>query len=64
MVDPLPFVASVTNLTATAGGADVETDDSYRLRIQQAPESYSCAGSKGPISFGQRRPQPLSQMWQ
>ena len=51
IVDPLPFVSSVTNITATAGGDDREEDDSYRLRIQQAPESYSCAGSKGAYIF-------------
>ena len=51
IVNPMPFVDSVTNITVTAGGANVEDDDSYRLRIQQAPESYSCAGSKGAYIF-------------
>lgn len=44
LIDPLPFVASVTNLTTTAGGADTEDDDSYRERIRMAPESFSTAG--------------------
>ncbi len=44
LIDPLPFVASVSNLTTTAGGADTEDDDSYRERIRMAPESFSTAG--------------------
>ncbi|SMF88134.1 Phage-related baseplate assembly protein [Paenibacillus uliginis N3/975] len=44
LIDPLPFVASVTNLTTTTGGADTEDDDSYRERIRMAPESFSTAG--------------------
>lgn len=44
LIDPLPFVASVANLTTTAGGADIEDDDSYRERIRMAPESFSTAG--------------------
>lgn len=44
LIDPLPFVASVTNLTTTVGGADTEDDDSYRERIRMAPESFSTAG--------------------
>lgn len=44
MVDPVPFVASVSNLDTSAGGAEVEDDDSYRQRIFIAPSSYSVAG--------------------
>ena len=51
IVNPMAFVDSVTNVTKTEGGADMETDDAYRLRIQEAPESYSCAGSKGAYIF-------------
>lgn len=51
IVNPMPFVDSVTNITITEGGADEENDDSYRQRIQEAPESYSCAGSKGAYIF-------------
>lgn len=54
IVDPLPFVDSVRNLTLTEGGSDLENDESYRLRIQQAPESYSCAGSEGAYIFWAR----------
>jgi len=51
IVNPMPFVDSVENITVTEGGADREEDDPYRLRIQEAPESYSCAGSKGAYIF-------------
>lgn len=46
MVDPLPYVASVTNTTATEGGADVESDDDLAERIFLAPGAYSTAGPK------------------
>lgn len=44
MVDPLPYVDSVTNTTATEGGADVESDDDLAERIYLAPGAYSTAG--------------------
>lgn len=44
MVDPLPYVASVVNTTATEGGADVESDDDLAERIYLAPGAYSTAG--------------------
>lgn len=46
LVDPLPFVQTVVNLTTTAGGADQESDDSYRERIRLSPEGYSTAGPR------------------
>jgi phage-related baseplate assembly protein len=44
LVDPLPYVASVANVTETSGGADVEEDDHYRERIHLAPAQWSTAG--------------------
>ena len=44
IVDMIAFVDSVTNLTATAGGDDEETDDSLRERIRAAPSKQSTAG--------------------
>lgn len=44
LMDQLPFVQSVNNLSTSSGGADVETDDSYRERIHKAPSSFSTAG--------------------
>lgn len=46
LIDPLPFIQSVSNQTTTTGGADEEEDDPYRERIRLAPESYSTAGPK------------------
>ena len=43
IVDPQPFLKSIVNITESAGGADIETDDDYRERIRLAPEMYSCA---------------------
>lgn len=45
IVNPIAFVQSATNITVTTGGADVETDDAYRKRIQLAPSKFSTAGS-------------------
>lgn len=47
IVDPVPYVASVTNIDTSSGGSDTEDDDHYRDRIRQAPESYSTAGPEG-----------------
>lgn len=46
MVDLLPYVASVSNLTVTEGGAEMESDEDLRDRIYLAPGSYSTAGSE------------------
>jgi phage-related baseplate assembly protein len=44
IVDPIPYVATCTNLTAASGGAARESDDNFADRIYLAPESYSVAG--------------------
>lgn len=44
LVDPIPFVDRVTNISSTAGGADIEDDESYRERVQEAPERLTTAG--------------------
>lgn len=54
LVVPLPFVASVTNLTATTGGADIESDDNFYQRIRLAPDSFSVAGPEGAYIFWAR----------
>jgi phage-related baseplate assembly protein len=47
IVDPVPYVQSVSNTDTSSGGSDIETDDNYRERIRLAPESYSVAGPEG-----------------
>lgn len=44
IVDPIPYVASVTNTTATEGGAEIESDDDLAERVFLAPGAYSTAG--------------------
>ena len=46
LVDPLAVVITVGNITESAGGADVESDDSLRDRIHLAPEQFTVAGSE------------------
>jgi phage-related baseplate assembly protein len=58
LVDPLPWVQSVTNLTASSGGADVEDDENLRERIHLAPESFSVAGPRGAYEFWARSSHP------
>lgn len=51
IVDPVPFVKSITNTTRSAGGSDTETDDALRERTFEAPESFSVAGPTGAYTF-------------
>lgn len=51
VVDRLPYVAAVTNTTTSDGGADIESDEHFRQRIHEAPESFSCAGSSGAYEY-------------
>ena len=46
IVDPIPYVASVTNTTATEGGAEIESDDDLAERVFLAPGAYSTAGTE------------------
>lgn len=47
LVDPLPYVAGVSNVTISSEGSDTEDDERLRERIRLAPESYTVAGSTG-----------------
>ncbi len=51
LVDPLPWVQSIANITESEGGAEREKDDPYRERIRLAPESFSTAGPEGAYLF-------------
>jgi phage-related baseplate assembly protein len=44
LVDPIPYVASVSNIDTSQGGSEVEDNDSYRDRLYLLPESFSVAG--------------------
>ena len=54
LVDPLPWIHGVVNITESSGGADKETDDNFRERIRIAPESFSVAGPSGSYNFWAR----------
>lgn len=44
IVDPVPYVKSVVNVTKSEGGSGEEPEESFRERIFLAPSSYSVAG--------------------
>ncbi|MCM1124277.1 MAG: baseplate J/gp47 family protein [Eubacterium sp.] len=44
LVDPVPYVCKVENVTVSDGGADLESDDNLAERIYLAPSSWSVAG--------------------
>ena len=44
IVSPIAFLATAENITATTGGADIESDADFAKRIRLAPNSFSVAG--------------------
>ncbi|WP_433946218.1 baseplate assembly protein [Paenibacillus sp. SN-8-1] len=58
LVDPIPFVISATNITISAGGAEIESDEEFRVRIRTAPEGFSVAGPEGAYQFWARTASP------
>lgn len=54
LVDPIPFIDRVENITESAGGSDREADDPYRERIYTAPERFSVAGPTGAYEYWAR----------
>lgn len=51
LVDPIPYIASVENVTVTEGGTDVESDEDLAERAHLAPSSYSTAGTQGAYEY-------------
>jgi len=51
LVDPIPYIASVTNTTVSSGGLDVEGDYSLTERTFLAPNRFSVAGPKGAYEY-------------
>lgn len=47
LVDPLPYIQSVANVTTSEGGAARESDESLAERVYLAPSGYSTAGPSG-----------------
>jgi phage-related baseplate assembly protein len=46
LMDPLPYIASVSNITMSMYGADEEDDERFRERIRLSIERFTNAGSK------------------
>lgn len=46
IVDTLPYIASVSNISESKAGADIESDDSLTRRVFLSPGQYSTAGSE------------------
>ena len=59
IVDPQPFLMAAWNETESAGGSDIEDDESLRDRIHEAPESFSNAGSTGAYRWHTFNASPL-----
>ena len=55
LVDPVPYVDSVVNVTVSDGGAEIQSDDSYREDIRLAPENFSTAGPEGAYIYHAKR---------
>lgn len=51
LVEPLPWVSSVANITPTTGGADWEDNDPYAERIRDANESIATTGPELAYEF-------------
>lgn len=51
LVNPIPYMSSVTNTEKTAGGVDVEGDDSMKERVYIAPSKYSVAGPEDAYKY-------------
>lgn len=51
MVDIVPFIDFVENLTVPEGGTNEEDEESYRESIYLAPDGYSSGGSPGAYEY-------------
>lgn len=51
IVDPIPYVESVENITKSEGGTSEESEESFRERIFFAPSSYSVAGPSNAYEY-------------
>lgn len=46
MADPIPYLASVVNVTRTDSGVAAETTEAFRSRLQTAPDGWATAGPR------------------
>lgn len=59
LVDVFPYSEKVENITESEGGADVEDDDSFYIRIRESVESFSTAGPAGSYEYHAKTVSPL-----
>lgn len=55
LVDPVPYVTEVENITISEGGAAVEEDEKFREDIQAAPETFTTAGPDAAYEYRAKR---------
>jgi phage-related baseplate assembly protein len=58
MVDRVPFVSAVENITPSTGGEETEGLEAYKERLRILPESFSVAGPDGAYEFWARTANP------
>ena len=58
LVDPIAFIISVTNIDISAGGTEVENDESLAEKTYLAPSSYSTAGAEDAYEYWVRQSNP------
>lgn len=54
----VPFAINVANTTTTAGGAEVQDDESYRAALWTVPESFSTCGPIGAYQWWAKQANP------
>lgn len=47
LVNTIPYVESVSNITASSGGADIQSEEDFRESVFYAPLKYNTTGSEG-----------------
>lgn len=58
IIDPQPYISSITNPFTTSQGSDQESDDALRERIKIAPAAFSNAGSRGAYEYWAKSAHP------
>lgn len=51
LVDPIPYISAVENVSESTGGLDVESDDGLTERAFLAPSRFSCAGPRDAYEY-------------
>lgn len=54
LVDPVPYVAKISNTEPTSGGTNIEDDETLKDRIYIAPSKYSVAGPEDSYRYWAR----------